>query len=83
MVFDFLQTGLSSKYFSLFLLLQWFDIDSLGWMESVYTVLGEMSLYFLVLVISVMFWTMYYADLSNQTLEGQVSDAPVMNNNEL
>lgn len=55
----------------------------IAWMEGVYTVLGEMSLYFFVLIISVIAWTIYLADAVNQQDINQTSLAPLTNNNEL
>eukprot|EP01040_Poterioochromonas_malhamensis_P001544 gene1544-1634_t len=53
------------------------------WLEGVYTVMGEISLHFFLLIISVIVWTIYLADVVNQQELNGTSPAALVNNNEL
>ncbi len=54
-----------------------------AWLEGVYTVMGEISLHFFLLIISVIVWTIYLADVVNQQELNGTSPAALVNNNEL
>jgi hypothetical protein len=94
MVMDFMSTGLAGISFCLFLFSAFtvsyysFLFPSLssllikGWMESVYTVLGEVAFYFFALLASVICFTLYYAE-SIKPQEYATTPTTTMANTEL